>query len=132
MKIETIKKRLNSLGYIKISTDDEWILTDFLMPKVKNHILNNTNQTSIPKGLQKLACDRVCGEFLLAKKNSGQFAIDSSKVAKEFESITEGKFTLKYSSNNKSQSNDSKLDALIDYLIHGNEEELLCYRKIKW
>ena len=131
MKIETIKKRLIELGYIDISENDEWVLSDFLMPKVKNHILNNTNQTSIPKGLQKLACDRVCGEFLLAKKNSGQFAIDGSKVAKEFESITEGKFTLKYSTNN-SQSNDSKLDALIDYLIHGNEEELLCYRKIKW
>lgn len=133
MKIETIKKRLKSLGYIYDETNDNWIIEEFLMPKVKNHILSMTNQTTIPKELQKIAVDRVCGEFLLAKKNSGELVIEPTAVTKELSSITEGKFTINYAVNtNSTQSLDQKLDMLIDYLIHSGEEDLLCYRRLKW
>ena len=133
MKIETIKSRLESLGYTYDETKDEFVIKEFLMPKVKNHILSMTNQTSIPKELQKLAVDRVCGEFLLAKKNSGQLVLDPASVTKELSSITEGKFTLNYAVNTSTtQSNDEKLDMLINYLMHENEGDLLCYRRLKW
>lgn len=133
MKIETIKKRLKSLGYIYDETNDNWIIEEFLMPKVKNHILSMTNQTTIPKELQKIAVDRVCGEFLLAKKNSGELVIEPTAVTKELSSITEGKFTINYAVNTSStQSLDQKLDILINYLIHSGEGDLLCYRRLKW
>ncbi len=133
MKIETIKSRLESLGYTYDETKDEFVIKEFLMPKVKNHILSMTNQSTIPKELQKIAVDRVCGEFLLAKKNSGELVIEPAAVTKELSSITEGKFTLNYAVNTSStQSLDQKLDMLIDYLINSGEGDLLCYRKLKW
>ena len=133
MKIETIKKRLESLGYTYDATKDDFVIKEFLMPKVKNHILTMTNQESIPKDLQKIGIDRVCGEFLLAKKNSGQLVLDPETVRKELSSITEGKFKIDYAVNTSAtQSNDEKLDILINYLIHGNEGDILCYRRLKW
>lgn len=133
MKIETIKKRLESLGYTYDATKDDFVIKEFLMPKVKNHILTMTNQESIPKELQKIGVDRVCGEFLLAKKNSGELVIEPAAVTKELSSITEGKFTLNYAVNTSStQSLDQKLDMLIDYLINSGEGDILCYRKLKW
>ena len=133
MKIETIKSRLESLGYTYDETKDEFVIKEFLMPKVKNHILSMTNQSAIPKELQKIAVDRVCGEFLLAKKNSGELVIEPAAVTKELSSITEGKFTLNYAVNASStQSLDQKLDMLIDYLINSGEGDILCYRKLKW
>ena len=133
MKIETIIKRLESLGYQYNEEKDKWVITEFLMPKVKNHILSSTNLSNIPNELQKIAVDQVCGEFLLAKKNTGELVIDSAGVSKELSSITEGKFTLNYAVDaSSSQSGDEKLDMLIDYLINGHEEDLICYRKLKW
>ena len=132
MEIETIIERLKSLGYEYDEEKDKWAITEFLIPKVKNRILNLTNQSEIPDKLLNVAIDMVCGEFLLVKKNSGQFAIDSSKIQKELSSITEGKFTLSYAVNNDTESDDAKLNTLINYLMKHGEEELLCYRKLKW
>ena len=133
MKIETIINRLGSLGYTYDETKDKFVIEEFLMPKVKNHILSMTNQSTIPKECQKIAVDKVCGEFLLAKKNSGELVIEPTAVTKELSSITEGKFTINYAVNTSStQSLDQKLDILIDYLIHSGEGDLSCYRRLKW
>lgn len=127
MKIETIINRLKSLGYTYDETNDKFVIEEFLMPKVKNHILLATNQSSITKELQKIAVDRVCGEFLLAKKNTGQLDIS---VDEALASFTEGDFSINMGNN--AQSADSKLDALIDYLINSGERDLICQRKLQW
>ena len=75
MDIELIIKRLKDLGYEYNETTDDWVIKSFLIPKITNHIKNETNQSSIPEELLYVAIDMVCGEFLFAKKNSGQFAL---------------------------------------------------------
>lgn len=127
MKIETIINRLESLGYTYDESKDKFVIEEFLMPKVKNHILSMTNQSTIPKECQKIAVDRVCGEFLLAKKNSGQLNLS---IEEALASLTEGDFSI--SMGNNAQSADSKIDALIDYLINSGERDLICQRKLRW
>ena len=86
-----------------------------------------TNQSTIPKECQKIAVDRVCGEFLLAKKNSGQLDLS---VEEALASLAEGDFSINMGNN--AQSADSKIDALIDYLIKSGERDLICQRKLRW
>ena len=74
----------------------------------------------------------VCGEFLFAKKNSGQFGIDEEAVEKELKRIREGDVEYEYVDTEGSQSNDAKLDALFDYLINGHKGEILSFRKLRW
>ena len=80
MELELIINRLNDLGYNYKESKDKAILESFVIPKVENHIKNETNQTEVPEELKYVAIDMVCGEFLFAKKNSGQFGIADAKV----------------------------------------------------
>ena len=118
---------MRTITYTYDETKDKFVIEEFLMPKVKNHILSMTNQSTIPKECQKIAVDRVCGEFLLAKKNSGQLNLS---VEEALASLTEGDFSI--SMGNNAQSADSKIDALIDYLINSGEKDLICQRKLRW
>ena len=131
MKLELIKKRLENLGYTYDESKDKPILNQFIIPKIENHIKNTTNQGEVPEELNFIAVDMVCGEFLLAKKNSGQFGIDESKVSSDIKRLTEGDVTYEYAVTD-GESADTKLDALINYLIHGHDDELITFRKLRW
>ena len=48
------------------------MMVGFTIQKVENHINNSCNTASMPDGLYEVAVERVCGEYLFAKKQSGQ------------------------------------------------------------
>jgi len=124
MDLDDFKERLQSLGYTSTDTDD-WMM-GFCKEKVENHIKNSCNVTEVPEGLQSVAVDMVCGEFLFGKKQSGQsVGIDFEAVVK---SIAEGDTTVTFDT---STSLEAKYDALIVYLRH-SEVDFATYRRIKW
>ena len=71
--VEAVLNRLVSFGYC-LKEDDSWAIC-FAIQKVENHIKNSCNVTSIPDGLFHIAVDKVCGEYLLAKKQTGKLNI---------------------------------------------------------
>lgn len=78
--LEDVKKRLGSLGISvsgEPSNSDDLILS-FTIDKVANHINNQTNLMSIPKGLEEIAIDMVVGEFLFLKKAWGSWMLKRS------------------------------------------------------
>ena len=122
--LEDIKQRLQSLGYTASMADD-WML-GFCKDKVEAHIKNSCNVAEVPNGLQSVAVDMTCGEFLFGKKQSGQSVdIDFEAVVKQ---ITEGDTTVTFDT---SISAEAKYDALIAYLMH-SEVDFAAYRRIKW
>lgn len=132
MDYKLIKTRLASLGY-EVKDKDKSVIQTFVIPKVTNHICNACATKEIPEGLSEVAIDMVCGEFLLALKNSGQLDISEKEITQAVASITEGDFAISYNTNmSESQSIDTKLDALIDYLINHGEKDLVYKRKINW
>ena len=120
-------QRLVSLGY-KLKENDDWILC-FAMQNVENHIKNSCNVTSIPDGLFSVAVDKVCGEFLYAKKQSGQLEITGLDLDGAIASISEGDTSVSF---NVDSSDESKFNQLIQYLITKGEGDFVCYRKLKW
>lgn len=131
MELQLIIDRLENLGYTYDKSKDKVILESFVIPKVENHIKNETNQLEVPEELKYVAIDMVCGEFLFAKKNSGQFGIADAKVESDLKRLTEGDVTYEYAIT-EGQSSDAKLDALINDLIHGHDDELITFRKLRW
>jgi hypothetical protein len=122
--LEDIKQRLQSLGYTVVITD-EWMI-GFCKDKIENHIKNSCNMAEVPNGLQSVAVDMTCGEFLFGKKQSGQsVGIDFESVVKQ---ITEGDTTITFDT---SASAEAKYDTLISYLMH-SEVDFAAYRCIKW
>lgn len=125
---EMVLQRLESLSYT-YTENDAWMLA-FSMQKVENHIKNSCNTTSIPDGLMEVAVDKVCGEFLFAKKQTGN--LDSVfNLEVSIKSVQAGDTNVTFSDNG-SQTSEQRLNSLLTYLMTKGEGDFTCYRKIKW
>ena len=124
---KAILQRLISLGY-KLEENDSWMIC-FAMQKVENHIKTSCNVTSIPDELSNVAVDRVCGEFLFAKKQTGKLELTDLDLNGAITSIHEGDVTVQFATNS---SDEDKFDSFLNYLLHSGEGDFVCYRKLKW
>ena len=124
---DAVLQRLVSLGY-KLKENDDWILC-FAMQNAENCIKNSCNVTRIPDGLFNVAVDRVCGEFLFAKKQSGQLTIDGLNLDGAIASISEGDTSVSFVAG---ASDDDRFNQLVNYLMTKGEGDFVCYRKLKW
>lgn len=122
-----VLQRLISLGY-KLKENDDWILC-FAMQTVENHIKSSCNVTSIPDELSNVAIDRVCGEFLFAKKQTGQLVIEGLDLTGAIASISEGDTSVSFVSG---ATDDDRFNQLVNYLMTKGEGDFVCFRKLKW
>lgn len=129
--IEQILKRLLSFGY-KPSETDSWMIT-FCIQKVENHIKNSCNISEIPNGLKEIEIDRICGEFLFSKKQTSQLNAENGfDVEMAVKQVQAGDTNVTFAIGEGSETLETKLNALISYLINCGESEFVCYRQIKW
>ena len=122
-----VLQRLISLGY-KLEENDDWILC-FAMQGVENHIKTSCNVTSIPDELSNVAVDRVCGEFLFTKKQTGQLTIDGLDLTGAIASISEGDTSVSFVSG---ATDDDRFNLLVNYLMNKGEGDFVCFRRLKW
>ncbi len=124
--IENVLKRLETFNYVLL--DSDIFLIAFSIQKVVSNIKNTCNINLLPEGLESIAIDRVCGEVLFSKKQTGQ--IDSTFLSEDLiSSISIGGTSVSYA---KAQSPDERLNSLISYLINKGEEEFVSFRKLTW
>ncbi len=121
-----VLKRLVSFGYA-LREDDGWAIC-FAMQNVENHIKNSCNTVSVPEGLFYISVDMVCGEFLLASKQTGKLQLADMDLDGAITSIKEGDTQVNFSG----ASDDEKFSSFLDYLLRGREGDFVCYRKLKW
>ena len=122
-----VLKRLVSFGYFP-KEDDSWMVC-FAIQKVENRIKNSCNTTSVPEGLFNIAVDMVCGEFLLAKKQTGKLSLNDLDLSGAITSIKEGDIQVNFGNGS---SDAERFNDFLNYLLHHGEGEFVCYRKIKW
>ena len=125
--IEAVLKRLDSFGY-EIKESDAWMI-GFAMQKVENTIKNECNISEIPDGLFHTAVDMSCGEFLLAKKQTGQLELGDLDLTGAISSIKEGDTQINFDAGS---SDESRFNQLVNYLMNQGEGDLICFRKIRW
>jgi len=125
--IEEVKKRLLGIGYV-YADSDAWMLS-FISSKVTNEFKSATNQLEVPTGLTESAIDRVCGEFLFAKKASGNIVGFNLDMA--VKSIQEGDTNVTFAVGAGSKTEEQRLDEVIAYLINPNID-FASYRRVQW
>ncbi len=126
MDNENVIKRLKTFGYEYDLNNDSYSI-EFAIEKVTNHILNKTNCSEIPDGLNNIAIDMVCAEFLNLKKGFGQLTdFDFEMVA---ESVKLGDTNIQFA---KGSTPEQKFDSCIGYLLTGHEDDFAKYRKLVW
>jgi hypothetical protein len=124
---KAVLQRLISLGY-KLEENDDWILC-FAIQGVENHIKSSCNVTSIPDELFNVAVDRVCGEFLFTKKQTGQLVIDGLDLTGAIASISEGDTSVSFVAG---ATDDDRFNLLVNYLMTKGDGDFVCYRRLKW
>lgn len=118
---------LTALGVTGAATDP---LLDILLQNVQQRILNKTNQSVIPDGLESVAVYMAVGEYLNMKKTVGQLTgFDLDAAIKQ---IQEGDTNTVFAIGEGSLTPEQRLNGLIDYLINGRSDELYRYRKLVW
>ena len=118
---------LTALGVTGAATDP---LLDILLQNVQQRILNKTNQSVIPEGLESVAVSMAVGEYLNMKKTVGQLTgFDLDAAIKQ---IQEGDTNTVFAIGEGSLTPEQRLNGLIDYLINGRSDELYRYRKLVW
>lgn len=124
---KTLLKRLVTFGY-ELQEDDSWILC-FTAQKTENHIKTVCNTSSLPNELFYKAVDMVCGEFLFAKKQTGNLELANIDIDGAIKQISEGDVSISFVDGS---SDEDKLNAFLNSLLRIEEGDLICYRKLKW
>ena len=125
--IPVVISMLTALGVTGAATDP---LLDILLQNVQQRILNKTNQSVIPEGLESVAVYMAVGEYLNMKKTVGQLTgFDLDAAIKQ---IQEGDTNTVFAIGEGSLTPEQRLNGLIDYLINGRSDELYRFRKLVW
>ena len=124
---ESVLKRLDSFGY-DVTTDDTFCIA-FSMQKVENSIKNDCNVVDVPKELESIAIDMVCGEFLGTLYRTGKLNLSSLDLDGAIASVSAGDTSVSF---DNSISDDGKFTTLVQLLKNCVRGELACYRNIKW
>jgi len=122
---EKVIDRLVSFGYTPTSADVFALV--FAVQKAYSHIVNETNQSTIPTGLFNFTVDRISGEFLSVKYQTGQLSLSGLDLSSFVQSVSEGDTSVSFGS---AGSDIEKFDLLLKALL--KDGDLLCYRKIRW
>lgn len=125
--IEAVLQRLVSFGCTP--TKDDVFSIAFGIQKVYNHILNMTNQATVPEGLFEVNVDMVCGEVLYGNYLSGKLELDNLDFDGIVKSVSEGDTSVTFES---SGQDEEKFRQLVEWLMKGKGCDLLCYRKMRW
>lgn len=124
MDIDTVKKRLEMLGYEHDESEDS--VLQYLIDKAAQTIKHTSNLSEIPTCLDYVWCDMVCGEFLGTKLTTGKLtSIQVNQIATK---IKEGDTEVTFASGVDTLSN---LVTFFQNMATGNGQ-LIKHRRLRW
>lgn len=126
--VDDITKRLSQLGYTATQEDTEAITFEII--KSTNYTLNYCNIVKIPSVINPRLIDRVCGEFLYYKKNSGTLeGFDYDAVIKQ---IKEGDTSITYAVGQGEDTPENRFDNFIKSLKSDFDKWITPHRRLRW
>lgn len=128
---DTVKERLKSFGY-EVKADSDGFALTFCIEKVRNTIRNETNQKEVPKGLEYIAVDRVCGEFLLSKKTFAPNDLANFDLDYAVKQIQTGDTNTIFAVGDATMTPEQRLTAFINYLLSYGKVEFNSFRRLRW
>ena len=128
--LETVKKRLEALGYELKITDD--FSLNFCMDKVTNAIKNEINWKEIPKELEQVAVDMIVGDFLLGKKTFAPQELENLDLDYAIKEMQEGDTKTVFATGEGSQTSEQRLNSFINYLLNYGKDQFPKFRRLRW
>ena len=127
--LEKVKGRLQAFGY-EVQNGDDAIIS-FCISKAEATIKNDCNVSEIPEGLECIAIDMACGEFLTAKKTFSPNSIAGLDLNFAIKQIQTGDTNTVFATEG-SQTAEQRLNSFISYLLTYGRDQFSCYRRLRW
>ena len=129
---EAVVNRLAMLGYTADYCDEPGLV--YLISKCERDILDNINHKVLPDGLFYTLVDMVAGQFLFDKKATGELdGVEGFDFSAPAKSITEGDVSVTFAgAGDGAISAEARFDAMLDKLIHPDDNILAAYRRMRW
>lgn len=125
MDTELIKTRLNQIGYEVSSCDIPTI--NYISKAVEHDVKRFCDIDVIPDELTERLIDKICGEFLQLKRQTGTLECFDTEQLVETVKMGDTSVTI------KGKSGADLVDALIKQLVSQLDERTMrCYRKVRW
>lgn len=125
---QDVIERLEQLGYVATESDNDQI--DYELNKTLNYVMNYCNITTIPEIIYPRIVDRVCGDFLYYKKNSG--SLEGFNYDAVIKSIKEGDTTIQYAVGQGEDTPENRFDAFLKSLERGFDKWITPHRRLRW
>ncbi len=125
---ENVIDRLAQLGYV--ATDDDYRQIDFELEKIINYTLNYCNVQVIPEIVNPRLIDRVCGDFLYYKKNSG--SLEGFNYDAVIKQIKEGDTSITYAVGQGEDTPENRFDSFVKHLERGYDKWITPHRRLRW
>lgn len=126
---ERIVERLKDFGYTTSAADKSAI--EFLIAKWSEYVLDFCNLTELPNGIENKLIDKICGEFLYYKKNSGQLG-DTFDFEAPAKIIKEGDTSITMSYGEGGKTPEQRFDNMLTTLMQSFDKNLVKYRRFAW
>ena len=77
--------------------------------------------------------DRICGELLFSKKQTGKLNAENGfDIEVAIKQVQAGDTNVTFAVGEGSETLETKLNKLISYLMKLGEGDFICYRQLQW
>lgn len=121
-------RRLEAAGYSAWDKAGPFNLA-FSIRKAETEVLDYCHIDTVPEKLYMMLCDRACGQYLYALKQSGKLELGGVDLSGILTSLSEGDVKVDF---DKGASDEARLDALLEKMMNAGKDQLQCYRRVRF
>lgn len=128
--VDALRERLRTFGYEAKAGDGAAL--SFCLEKVRGTVKNETNCQDVPEGLERVAVDMACGEFLNAKKTFAPDDLGDFDLNYAVKQIQTGDTNTVFAVGEGCPTHEQRLTAFIGHLMGYGKSEFHSFRKVRW
>lgn len=127
---EDVVNRLYQLGYI--ATEEDRAAIDYTIADTESYVKLFCNIENVPESLHYKVVNRVCGVFLMFKKNMGLLNQSNFDFEKAEKTIKLGDTSVTYAIGEGDMTPEGRFEAAINALMRNFDKNLVLFRRLVW
>lgn len=125
-----VVNRLLQLGYTVLLEDREAI--EYTIADAESYVKLFCNIETVPESLHYKLVNRVCGVFLMFKKNMGLLNQTNFNFEKAEKTIKLGDTSITYAIGEGDMTPEARFDSAINALMRDFDKNLVLFRRLVW